>query len=50
MSKLMSTEEMLIPEEKRELYKEAKELHLKTNVEIGEIVEILDFMSRIHIG
>lgn len=45
MKKLVSTEEMLIPEEKRELYREARELSLKTDVSIEECVEILQIIQ-----
>lgn len=46
MKKLVSTEEMLIPEEKRELYREAMELHLKTDVSIGECAEIIQIFDK----
>ena len=46
MSKLMSTEEMLIPEEKRELYREAMNLHLKTDVSVGECAEIIQMFNK----
>ena len=46
MKKLVSTEEMLIPEEKRELYREAMKLHLKTGVSVGECAEIIQMFNR----
>lgn len=46
MKKLVSTEEMLIPEEKRELYREAMELHLKTDVSVGECAEIIQMFNK----
>jgi hypothetical protein len=41
LKNLISTEEMLIPEGQRELYKEAKELSLKHDVPIQECADIL---------
>lgn len=46
MKKLVSTEEMLIPEEKRELYGEAMELHLKTDVSVGECAELIPMFNK----
>lgn len=47
MKKLVSTEEMLIPEEKRELYREAMELHLKTGVSVGDCAEIIQMVDQV---
>lgn len=46
MKKLVSTEEMLISENERELYREAMELHLKTDVSVGECAEIIQMFTK----
>lgn len=46
MKKLVSTEEMLVTEEKRDVYKEAMELHLKTDVSVGECAEIIQTFNK----
>lgn len=46
MKKLVSTEEMLLTKEKRELYREAMELHLKTEVSVGECAEIIQMFNK----
>lgn len=46
MKKLVSTEEMLISENERELYREAMELHLKTDVSVGECAEIIQIFDK----
>lgn len=43
---LINTEEMLIPEGQRELYREAMELHLKTGVSVGECAEIIQMFNK----
>ena len=46
MKKLVSTEEMLISENERELYKEAMQLHLKTEISVGECAEIIQTFNK----
>lgn len=46
LKNLISTEEMLIPEGQRELYREAMELHLKTDVSVGECAEIIQMFNK----
>ena len=46
MANLISTEEMLISENERELYKEAMELHLKTGISVGDCAEIIQMFNK----
>lgn len=46
LKKIINTEEMLISENERELYKEAMELHLKTDVSVGECAEIIQTFNK----
>lgn len=46
LKKLINTEEMLISENERELYKEAMKLHLKTDVSVGECAEIIQIFDK----
>ena len=46
LKKIINTEEMLISENERELYREAMNLHLKTGVSIGECAEIIQMLNK----
>lgn len=46
LKKLISTEEMLISENERELYREAMELHLKTDVSVCDCAKIIQMFDK----